>query len=121
MTTPETKDAQHKRLHEKYQVKIMEFKEANKKTLCIYNLIATAITIACAVATLIILKTDDSHCSDVNLNWVLYAMFGMHIINSVEQVCGITGLDKICCMCLCTLIFFIYEVAVLLWMGIVYS
>ena len=47
-------------------------------------------------------------------------MLGMHVINTVEAVCGLTGFDKIFCGCICTVGFFIYEVAVLVYMNTVY-
>lgn len=44
-----------KRRREKYNAKLLEYKEANKRTLCIANLFSTVITIACAIGTLIVL------------------------------------------------------------------
>ena len=40
-------------------------------------------------------------------------MIGMHAINALEGVCGLTGLDNIFCGCICIIGFFAYEVAVL--------
>jgi hypothetical protein len=43
----------------------------------------------------------------------------MHIINTIEGVCGLTGLDKTLCGCVCVIIFFAYEVTVFLYMQII--
>ena len=47
-------------------------------------------------------------------------MLGMHCINALEGVCGLTGLDKIFCGCLCIIGFFVYEIAVLVYMQTVF-
>ena len=111
-----------KRRKEKYTAKLHEFKEANKKKLCVANIFSTVITIGCAIATLVILKSDYPTCKETNLNTTLWLMFGMHIINALEGACGLIGLDKIFCGCICVIGFFVYEVAVLFYMQwILYS
>ena len=47
-------------------------------------------------------------------------MIGMHVINITEAICGLTHLDKIFCGCICVIGFFLYEVAVLIYMQVVY-
>lgn len=105
-----------KRRREKYNAKLLEYKEDNKRTLCIANLFSTVITIACAVGTLIVLNKETGSCDASHLRLTMWLMLGMHAINALEGVCGLTGLDKIFCGCLCTIGFFVYEVAVLVYM-----
>ena len=50
----------------------------------------------------------------------MWLMLGMHCINALEGVCGLTGLDKIFCGCLCVVGFFVYEIAVLVYMQSVF-
>ena len=109
-----------KRRREKYNAKLLEYKEANKRTLCIANLFSTVITIACAIGTLIVLQNETNSCSDSMLRTTTWLMLGMHCINALEGVCGLTGLDKIFCGCLCVIGFFVYEVAVLVYMQSVF-
>lgn len=109
-----------KRRREKYNAKLLEFKEDNKRTLCFANLFSTVITIGCAVGTLVILNSETQSCSASYLRLTLWLMLGMHVINITEGVCGLTGLDKIFCGCLCIVGFFVYEVAVLVYMQSVF-
>lgn len=110
------KDILAKRRREKYDAKLLEYKESNKSILCIANVFSTVITIGCAIGTLVILGTETSTCSETNLRFTNWLMLGMHCINALEGVCGLTGLDKIFCGCLCVVSFFIYEVCVLVYM-----
>jgi predicted membrane channel-forming protein YqfA (hemolysin III family) len=105
---------------QKYKLRQLEFKENNRKSLCIVNLIATIVTIGLAIGTLVILTTDSSSCTASHLRTTLWLMLGMHVINTVESVCGLTGFDRIFCGCICTVGFFVYEVAVLVYMNTVY-
>ena len=109
-----------KRRREKYNAKLLEYKEDNKRTLCIANLFSTVITIACAIGTLVILNYETASCNASYLRITTWLMLGMHCINALEGVCGLTGLDKIFCGCLCVIAFFAYEVAVLVYMQTVF-
>ena len=91
-------------------------KEANKKSLCIVNLLSTLATIGLAVGTLIVLNNETQSCEGTALRVTLWLMLGMHATNIVESVCGLTGLEKIFCGCICVIAFFVYEVAVLIYM-----
>ena len=101
---------------EKYKLRQLEFKEANKKSLCWVNFFSTVATVALLVGTLVILNTETNACSDSHLRLTMWLMIGMHATNIIEAVCGLTGLDHIFCPCCCVLAFFIYEVAVLIYM-----
>ena len=79
------------------------------------------LTVGLAVATLVILKSDPTKCDASALRLTLWLMLGMHVINTVEAVCGLTGLDRIFCGCLCVIGFFVYEVAVLVYMLVVFN
>lgn len=112
---------------ERYKLKQLEFKEENKKALCITNLICTVVTVGLVIGTLVILSTEtnlidstSNSCTDSHLRLTLWLMIGMHCTNIIESVCGLTGLDKIFCGCICTLSFFFYEVGVLIYMQTVY-
>ena len=111
-------EKKEKRKREVYNAKLYEFQEANKKSLCISNIFSVVITVGCAIGTLIILNSETVKCQNSNLWITLYLMLGMHAINTLEGVCGLTGLDKIFCGCCCVVIFFAYEVGVLLYMQI---
>ena len=50
----------------------------------------------------------------------MWLMIAMHATNIIESVCGLTGLDKIFCGCICVLSFFAYEVGVLIYMQTVF-
>ena len=97
-----------------YQAKLYRYQEENSRKLCIYNISSVVITLSCLAGTLIILNTTEQEaCSNSWLRITLWLMVGMHGINALEGVCGLTGLDKIFCGCLCVVAFFAYEVAVL--------
>ena len=105
---------------ERYKLRQLEFKEENQRTICIVNLVSTVITIGLAVATLVILNVDKTSCDASKLRLTLWLMLGMHVINTVEAVCGLTGLDNIFCGCICVVGFFVYEIAVLVYMQTVF-
>ena len=107
-------------MREKYRLRSLEFKENNKKALCIVNLLTTVITIGLAIATLSILNTETTECEGSSLRMTVWLMLGMHVINIVEAVCGLIGLDKIFCGCCCIIGFFVYEVAVLGYMNSIF-
>lgn len=109
-------DLKQKRYQEKFKLKMLEMKEQHKKTLCLVNLVSTIVTIGLALGTLIILNKETAKCSDSNLRFTLWLMLGMHATNIIEQVCSMTGLDRICCGCICIVGFFFYEVGVLVYM-----
>src|ERR1700733_10202413 len=108
-----SKEQVEKRRQEKYNSKIHEYKEANKKSLCIFNIFSIAITIVCLLGTLYLLKTDAGDCTNSHLRLSLWLLIGMHAINTIEGVCGLTGLAGIFCGCICVIGFFAYECAVL--------
>ncbi len=47
-------------------------------------------------------------------------MLIMHATNILESVCQLTGFDKIFCGCICCIAFFVYEVAVLIYLQTIY-
>ena len=112
-------EAKEKRVTERYNARLHEFQESNKKYLCYSNLFSILITVGCLAGTLVILNTYPESCSDSWLRVTLWLMIGMHAINAVEGVCGITGLDNVFCGCVCVVGFFAYEVAVLGYMQVI--
>ena len=111
-----SEDKKEKRYQEKFKLKQLEMKEQNKKTLCIVNLVSTVITVALVIGTLVVLNKEPQVCEGYQLKVSLWLMLGMHATNILEQVCSMTGLDRICCGCIWILAFFVYEVAVLVYM-----
>ena len=104
---------------EMYKLRQLEFKEKNKKNLCIVNLVSTVVTVVMLVGTLYVINSYPK-CEGTWLTATLWAMIGMHAINITEAVCGMTGLDHIFCGCLCVVGFFAYEVVVLVYMNTIY-
>lgn len=109
-----------KRLNEKYELKMAQMKEQNRKTLCLVNVISTVVTCGLAFGTFLMLMNDPSSCSDSHLRLTLWLMLGMHATNITESVCQLTMLEKICCGCICVIAFFVYEVAVLTYMQVIF-
>ncbi len=105
---------------QKYKLRQLEFKEDNKKALCIVNLTSTIATVGLLVGTLAILNIETASCDATHLRLCMWLMIAMHATNIIESVCGLTGLDKIFCGCICVLAFFAYEVGVLIYMQTVY-
>src|ERR1035441_6785263 len=100
--------------NEMYKLRQHEFKENNKKALCIVNLTSTLATVGLMVGTLAILNIETTSCTATHLRLCMWLMIAMHATNIIESVCGLTGLDKIFCGCICVLSFFAYEVGVLI-------
>ena len=111
----------NKEEQEAYRLKQVAFKQKNKQILCIVNIASFVATIACFFATIAVLAIETEECPYSSLRFTLYLVLGMHVINTVEQVCEITQLDHIFCGCICTIGFFLYEVGVVLYMGIVWA
>ncbi len=110
------------RFEDKYKLMQHEMKEQNKQQLCVANLISAIVTLGCAVGTLIVLNSETASCSGSKMRLTMWAMLGMHAINVTEQLCSMTGLDRVFCGCLCIVGFFLYEIAVLIYMqSILYS
>ena len=81
---------------------------------------STIATVALAMGTLTILAIETESCSTTYLRLTLWLMLGMHITNIIESVCQLTGFSKIFCGCICTISFFVYEVAVLVYMQVIF-
>lgn len=110
-----------KRVQEKYRLKKLEFQENNKKALCYFNIVSTLCTSALAAGTLIVINMDGySYFCNTKLTITLYLMLAMHATNILENICQLTSLEKLCCGLLCVLGFFIYEVAVITYMNVVW-
>ena len=116
----EKKDTAMQRYNDKFKLKQLEMREQNKKSLCYVNLVSTLVTVGLVLGTLIILQKEPAVCEGYQLRTTLYLVLGMHATNIIEQVCSMTGLDRIFCGCICILGFFLYEVAVLVYMQSVF-
>ena len=105
-----------KRLNEKYENKMNQMKEQNKKTICLVNVISAIATCGLAFGTFLLLTNDDTSCKETNLRITLWLMLAMHATNIIESICSLTHLEAICCGCICVIAFFVYEVTVLVYM-----
>ena len=108
-----------------YKLKQLEFKEKNAHAICWVNIISTLVTVGLVIGTLVIVNTEynidpaypnQHNCEGSHLYITMWLMIGMHCINITESVCGLTGLDTIFCGCICIIGFFVYEIAVLIYM-----
>jgi flagellar basal body-associated protein FliL len=108
-----------KRVEEKYTSQKAQFQEKNKKMLCIINVLSTVVTTGLAMGTLIVLNMEEDNCA-TRLRLTLWLMLIMHATNILESVCQLTGLEKLCCGLLCCLAFFVYEVAVIVYMNVIF-
>eukprot|EP00347_Sterkiella_histriomuscorum_P010913 403374443 len=120
MTDNKDKDSARKRYEEKFKLRQLEMKEANKKSLCYVNLVSTIITVGLVMGTLIILQKEPAVCEGYQLKLTNWLMLGMHATNIIEQVCSMTGLDRIFCGFICIVGFFFYEIGVLVYMQSVF-
>ena len=110
------------RINEKYLAKKKKFEDDNKSTLCMIHFISTIATVGLAVGTVYVLNVEDYPCKGYHVRLTLWLMLMMHATNILESVCQLTGLSKIFCGCMCTLMFFLYELGVLVYMqSIFYS
>lgn len=82
-----TKDYMYNRYNEKYSLKLQKVKEANKKTLCLVNVISTLATIGLAMGTLIVLNQETQPCTGTHLRLTMWLMLAMHATNILESVC----------------------------------
>ena len=109
-----------KRMNEKYELKMAHMKEQNQKTLCIVHTVSTVATCGLAFGTYLLLINNPNDCSNSNLRLTLWLMLAMHATNIIEAVCNLTHLEKIFCGCICVILFFLYEVAVLVYMQVIF-
>lgn len=115
-----SEDKHQQRMQEKYKLEMQEFKEDNKKSICFINLFSTIATVALAIGTIWILNLETNSCDHSYLRLTLWLMLGMHATNIIEAVCNLTGLATIFCGCCCVIGFFVYEIAVLVYMNSVF-
>ena len=96
---------------------LYEYEKEHKQTLCIYNFSLTIIEIGLAIATFYIVWGYGYECTNgPNMNLVIWLIFGMHLINSIEAVFKASGLASVFCGPICRIGFFVYEIAVLVYM-----
>jgi hypothetical protein len=81
-----TDEKHKKKVADKYKVKLAEYKENNKKMLCVVNLSSLVCTVLLFLGTVVILNLETA-CTTSYLKLALILMLGMHATNIVESVC----------------------------------
>ena len=84
MTNQDDKSSAAKRYQEKFKLKQLEMKEANKQKLCVVNMISTVVTVGLLLGTLLILQKEPLVCEGYQLKMTNWLLIGMHAINIVE-------------------------------------
>ena len=108
-----------KKMADIHKLKTMEFNEKHKRTMTIVNLCSGLVTLGLFIGTLAILHIEEKSCSTSFLRFTLWLMLALHATNIVESACQVTGLEKLFCCCACVVCFFLYEVAVIVYMQII--
>jgi hypothetical protein len=96
------------------------FLTENKKPWLWFNLLTTLGSIGLAVGTFFVVTNSVYSCSVSDLKLTLWLVFTMHLINALETVLNLTGLERKLCTGPMMCVFFIFEVTVLVYMQVVY-
>ena len=80
----------------------------------------TFLSIGCAVGTYLVLDYSEFDCDVTPLRLPLWMVFGMHIVNSLETLMNLTGLEQKICHTYVLTGFFIFELVVLVFMQVAY-
>ena len=97
-----------------------DFTKENKKAWCIFNTVASIVSIALAISTFFIVYDYPDNCSQSDLKLTLYLVMLMHILNAGETLMNLCGLEKVVCGCKTACAFFLYEIATLVYMQVIY-
>lgn len=95
-----------------------QFIDGNKKQWTMFNVMTTLVSIAMAIGTYFVIAAHDTDCR--NLKQTLYLVFVMHIVNSLETLLNIFGLEKKLCTGFWVTMFLIFEITVIVYMQVVY-
>ena len=94
------------------------FVKENKTFWLCFNFWAIVISIGLAIGTYLVVTSATEDCS--TLKNTLWLVFIMHIVNLVETLFNVTGLDKKLCSGQLLCGFFVFEVTVLVYMQVSY-
>lgn len=97
-----------------------QFIKENKGPWLTFNICMTLGSIGLAVLTYFILQWQPNNCDSSNLRLPLWMVFGMHIVNAVETLMNLTGLEAKVCTNPILCGFFIFELVILVYMQISY-
>ena len=107
-------DTQNKTKKSAYE----KFLHENKRPWKCFNLFTTLGSIGLAVGTFLVLNNQVDDCK--GLKTALWMVFVMHIVNTLETIINLTGLEKKLCNGYMICGFFIFEIVVLSYMQVVY-
>ncbi len=90
----------------------------NKKPWIWFNILTTLGSIGLAVGTFLVVWRQREDCG--GMKTALWLVFIMHIVNALETLLNLTGLERKLCTSFMMCGFFIFEVTVLIYMQVVY-
>ena len=110
-----------KETKQKVKARYADFVTEHKRGWCIFNLITTLVSLGMGVGTFLILNgyTGDN-CTTTDLKLTLWLVIVMHLLNALETMMNICGLEKYICGCKLACCFFTYEVGILVYMQMIY-
>ena len=97
-----------------------KFKKQNRSFWLVFNLIAIVLSVACAVGTFLILFSDEERCLLASLNIALALVLSLHVVNTIEFLLNLTGLEVWCCNGTVMCGYFIFELTILIYMQVIY-
>jgi len=97
-----------------------QFTKENRGFWITFNIIATLMSLALAIVTFIIVWQAEYDCAYPGLKIPLWLVGIMHLLNTVETLLNLCGLEKRLCGCLAGCIFFGYEITILVYMQVIY-
>ena len=98
----------------------VKFVRENKKFWVTFNVLTSLGSIALAVGTYLFLDYFPDDCEEQNIRLPLWFVFGMHIVNAVETIMNLTGLEMKICKGWVVCGFFIFEVTILVFMQVAF-
>ena len=106
--------------HVPTQTKYDKFLSENKKPWMWFNLMSTLGSIGLALGTFFIVYNSQYNCSYSDLKLTLWLVFAMHLVNTLETLLNLTGLERRLCNGPVVCVFFIFEITILVYMQVVY-
>ena len=111
-------DKEHKDKKKHKESLFANFVNENRRFWLCFNFWAIVISIGLAVGTYLVVTSATEDCS--TLKNTLWLVFIMHIVNVVETLFNVTGLEKKLCTGQLLCGFFVFEVTVLVYMQVSY-
>ena len=95
-----------------------EFLEEHKRFWILFNVCATLGSIGLAIGTYFVVTDADYDCN--SLKFTLWLVFALHVVNTIETIMNLTGLEGRYCSGVMMCGFFIFEITILVYMQFVY-